>query len=72
MATQMVSARTRSTRPYPNGAAQEVADWFVKRGYLNRAIIVIQGFGKTRPIAPNTTAEGRTKNRRVEIDLRNQ
>ena len=29
--------------------------------------ITASGFGKTRPVAPNDTAEGRQKNRRVEI-----
>jgi outer membrane protein OmpA-like peptidoglycan-associated protein len=52
--------------------AQAVTDWFIKRGYLTRAMIVTQGFGKTQPTAPNNTAQGRAKNRRVEINLRNQ
>jgi flagellar motor protein MotB len=28
------------------------------------------GFGDTRPVASNGTAEGRAKNRRIEIELR--
>ncbi len=51
--------------------ARTVADWFVARGYLPRSITRIQGFGKTQPIAPNTVAAGRAKNRRVEIYLLN-
>jgi outer membrane protein OmpA-like peptidoglycan-associated protein len=52
--------------------AQAVADWFIKRGYLTPTMIVAQGFGKTQPTAPNNTAKGRAKNRRVEINLTNQ
>lgn len=59
-------------QPLSEQRAQAVADWFIKHGYLTRAMIVPQGFGKTQPIAPNTTAAGRAKNRRVEIYLRNQ
>jgi len=51
--------------------AKTVADWFFARGDLSRANTRIQGFGKTQPIAPNTDAAGRAKNRRVEIYLVN-
>ena len=51
-------------QPLSEQRAQAVADWFIKHGYLTRAMIVPQGFGKTQPIAPTTTAAGRAKNRR--------
>jgi outer membrane protein OmpA-like peptidoglycan-associated protein len=51
--------------------AKAVADWFYKRGYMTPAVVTTQGFGETQPIAPNKTAEGRAKNRRVEIYLAN-
>lgn len=51
--------------------AQSVAQWFFQRGYLTASAVRPQGFGKTQPVAPNSTAEGRAKNRRVEIYLSN-
>jgi outer membrane protein OmpA-like peptidoglycan-associated protein len=51
--------------------AQAVAQWFFRRGYLTPSLVRPQGFGKSQPVAPNTTAEGRAKNRRVEIFLSN-
>jgi len=35
----------------------------------NPSRLTAEGLGDTRPIAPNTTAEGRAQNRRVEIIL---
>jgi outer membrane protein OmpA-like peptidoglycan-associated protein len=52
--------------------AKTVADWFVSRGYLLPSIIRTQGFGKTQPLAPNTDAANRARNRRVEIYLMNR
>lgn len=46
--------------------ARSVYDYLVKSG-VSADIITTEGFGKTQPIAPNTTAAGRQKNRRVEI-----
>jgi outer membrane protein OmpA-like peptidoglycan-associated protein len=41
-------------------------DYLIQQG-LAETNIVAAGFGKTMPIADNSTAEGRQKNRRVEI-----
>jgi outer membrane protein OmpA-like peptidoglycan-associated protein len=46
--------------------AQAVRDYLVSRG-LPSEIVKAQGFGPDRPIAENSTAEGRANNRRVEI-----
>jgi outer membrane protein OmpA-like peptidoglycan-associated protein len=52
--------------------ATTVRDWLAKRG-LVPATTPIKGLGKTMPIAPNTTADGRDdpqgrqKNRRVDV-----
>jgi outer membrane protein OmpA-like peptidoglycan-associated protein len=46
--------------------AQSVRDYLVSRGVATDRI-TSQGFGLTRPIADNASAEGRANNRRVEI-----
>jgi outer membrane protein OmpA-like peptidoglycan-associated protein len=46
--------------------AQAVRDYLVSRGIASDRITA-QGFGLTRPIAENTSPEGRANNRRVEI-----
>jgi outer membrane protein OmpA-like peptidoglycan-associated protein len=46
--------------------AQSVRDYLVSRG-IAADRVTAQGFGLTRPIADNTSAEGRANNRRVEI-----
>ena len=46
--------------------AKAVAD-VLKSGLTQPNRIVIEGKGADSPSAPNTTAEGRAKNRRVEI-----
>jgi len=46
--------------------AQTVHDYLIERGVPAEKIRAV-GYGKSRPVADNTTAEGRANNRRVEI-----
>ncbi len=48
--------------------AKRTAEELVKRG-ISSDQFICDGFGGERPIAPNTTEEGRAKNRRVEITI---
>lgn len=48
--------------------ADSVARYLIMRG-VSSARIQTQGMGKNYPVADNTTAEGRAKNRRVEIKI---
>jgi outer membrane protein OmpA-like peptidoglycan-associated protein/tetratricopeptide (TPR) repeat protein len=46
------------------GRAKSVFDYLVSRG-IDRTRMNYQGFGETRPIASNTTEDGRARNRRT-------
>ncbi len=46
--------------------ADSVRDFLIAQGVAGSSVTA-QGFGKTRPVASNDTAEGRQKNRRVEL-----
>lgn len=46
--------------------AKSVMNYLVMRG-ISQNRIVARGYGETRPVASNETAEGRAQNRRVEI-----
>lgn len=48
--------------------AEAVVEYLVTRG-VNRNKLTYSYYGKTRPLAPNTTEEGRTMNRRVEFTI---
>jgi outer membrane protein OmpA-like peptidoglycan-associated protein len=53
--------------------AKAVQEWLIAKNYLTLAASKTAGFGKKRPIAPNTKPdgsddpEGRQKNRRVDV-----
>jgi outer membrane protein OmpA-like peptidoglycan-associated protein len=46
--------------------AESVKTWLVSKG-IDASRISTKGFGPDRPVSPNTTPEGRTKNRRIEF-----
>ena len=50
--------------------AASVADYLLQRGRIAPHRVSTMGFGEHRPIETNETAEGRQKNRRVEIKLK--
>lgn len=51
--------------------AQSVADVLVKKHGISKARVTSKGYGPSKPIADNNTAEGRTTNRRVEAQISN-
>ena len=48
--------------------AKKIAQELVNRG-INADRLICRGFGGTKPLASNETAEGRALNRRVEITV---
>ncbi len=60
------------SRPYnldlSNRRAKSVLEYLVKQG-IDRSRLTSKGFGFDRPVAPNTDALGRAKNRRVEFTI---
>ena len=48
--------------------AQSVKNFLVSNG-ARASLISIDGYGYSRPVATNSTAEGRQKNRRVEVRI---
>lgn len=48
--------------------AETLVKWLVKKGIMSNRLIA-KGYGDTKPIADNTTTEGKAKNRRTEIRI---
>lgn len=46
--------------------AQRIAGWLIAHG-IDASRLAAQGYGESRPVASNRTAEGRARNRRVEL-----
>ncbi len=51
--------------------AVEVAASMIEDAGIARENVIVMGFGPNDPVAPNTTAEGRQQNRRVDIFVAN-
>lgn len=49
--------------------AESVRNWMRDTGDVPESCFAVQGYGTSRPVATNDTAEGRALNRRVEISL---
>lgn len=52
--------------------AASVMRWLAANGDVPAHRMTTRGFGPARPVAPNNSAEGRQRNRRVEVRLRKQ
>ena len=52
--------------------AQAVASWLASKHAVDRARMTTRGLGETKPVADNTSDEGRQKNRRVEAIVHKQ
>jgi outer membrane protein OmpA-like peptidoglycan-associated protein len=57
-----------SNQALSEGRAKGVAAWFTQAG-IEQARLLPIGFGETRPVGDNSTAEGRAANRRVDFRL---
>ena len=47
--------------------AENVVNYLVENFGIDRSRLSAKGYGNTRRIAYNTTAEGRQKNRRIDV-----
>lgn len=49
--------------------SESVKNWLLQNGLTTSTPVTIIPYGRSRPVAPNRTTEGRTLNRRVELIL---
>ena len=58
----------RTNMKLSSDRAKSVVNYLVQHG-IAQSRLEYKGYGFSQPIAPNTTAEGRAKNRRVEFKV---
>ncbi len=61
------TAQFRSNWDLSAMRAASVANVLIEDGNMAPERLIIQGFAETRPVASNTTSDGRAANRRVEL-----
>lgn len=66
---KMSNEKFKSNWELSSARANEVLHFLVDNNYVSNEKISSVGYGEYRPIASNDTAEGRSKNRRVDILL---
>lgn len=49
--------------------ASAVVDFLTEAGGLPASRFIVAGYGEYRPVAPNESPEGRSRNRRIEINI---
>ncbi len=62
------SGNTRRNLDLSRSRARAVAAYMVDKG-IDAGRLAAVGYGETRPVAPNTTAANRAKNRRIEVGI---
>lgn len=55
--------------PLSVSRAESVTNFLVSKGASSSQFKVVEGYGSTKPVADNSTADGRKQNRRVEVFL---
>src|SRR5690625_6048680 len=63
----VLTVRFRSNWDLSSARAVSVAHELMRGGYLDEHRFQVTGLADTRPLAPNDTADGRARNRRVEV-----
>lgn len=66
------TSKFRNNNELSSARAIAVAEYYIQNKGMNPALMKYSGRGEYVPVADNGTAEGRAKNRRVEIKVYNQ
>lgn len=59
-----------SNQSLSQNRARAVAEFLIESGSFSEGAVTTRAFGESRPVAGNDTAEGRARNRRVELTVR--
>jgi outer membrane protein OmpA-like peptidoglycan-associated protein len=64
-----IGGKGRHNQELSENRAAAVMDWLIKKGFVRSSNISSVGYGVDYPVATNSTAAGRAKNRRVEVHI---